>query len=175
MGDFVMLSSDGILGALCLVKQFSDHLAHVACEIMDRWVCVSQDACSRHAAHSFTPLSITPTIAMMQASLDPKLDPASHMKYRFILESALKTYEEKTEKDLASDPLLHRLEACHSSDDIITILGQQILGIDHVQNRDDGMMRWLKPTVDVIHSFSVVMMNGTDNRVSSTEYKATYL
>jgi hypothetical protein len=112
---------------------------------------------------------------MMQASLDPKLDPASHMKYRFILESALKTYEEKTGKDLASDPLLHRLEACHSSDDIITILGQQILGIDHFQNRDDGMTRWLKPTVDVIHSFSVVMMNGTVSLVSSTEYKATYL
>jgi hypothetical protein len=109
---------------------------------------------------------------MPQTSQD---EPASYIKYRPTLDGALKAYEEKTGKDLASNPLLHRLEACHSSDDIITILGQQILGVDHVQSRDDGMTRWLNPTVVVIHSFSSAMMDKQVNLVSATEYEATYL
>jgi hypothetical protein len=93
---------------------------------------------------------------MPQTSRDPNFKPTLYKCYRLALINVLKTYEEKTGKDLASDPLLHRVEACHSSDDITTILGQQILGVDHVQSSNDGMTRWLNPNVDVIHSFSLL-------------------
>jgi hypothetical protein len=80
--------------------------------------------------------------------------PASHTKYRYIFDNALKVYEEKTGKNLASNPLLRRLKTCDSPDDILVILRQQIPRICPSGSGDDGLTRWLNPTVNVIHSFS---------------------
>jgi hypothetical protein len=85
------------------------------------------------------------------------LPTSSHVKYPPIFDNALKTYEEKTGKVLSSDPLLHKLEMCDSTDLIITILRQQIPRIDQPLSGEDGLQRWLKPIVDVISSFSMAM------------------
>jgi len=91
---------------------------------------------------------------MSQTSCAPTDKPASHVKYRCIFNSALKVYEEKTGKDLASDLLLHRLKTSDSPDDILLILRQQIPGTYQSWSGDDGLTRWLNLTVNVIHSFS---------------------
>jgi hypothetical protein len=86
----------------------------------------------------------------------------------------LKVYEEKTGKDLSSDPLLHRIETCHSPDDIITILRQQIPRSYKSQSGDDKLTRWLNPTVSVIKAVSaniggaVALVSPTQSEVCSS-------
>jgi hypothetical protein len=109
---------------------------------------------------------------MPQASWVPT--PASHVKYRFTFDSALKAYEVKTGKVLSSEPLLRRLETCRSPDDIITVLRRQISGVDQSLTSDGGLTRWLKPTVNVINSFAAVI-GGTVGLVSPTEFEVAYL
>jgi hypothetical protein len=82
----------------------------------------------------------------------------SHSNYRPIFDSALEAYKKKTGKDLTSDPLLRRLEACHSADDILNILQEHITGFDQPLS-SDGLTKWLNPTVNVLHSFSVNIGN----------------
>ena len=94
---------------------------------------------------------------MPQTFLAPTGQSTSHLTYQFIFDSALKAYEEKTGRDLASDPLLRKFETCDSPDNILSILQQQIPEIYPSQSSDDGLTRWLKPTVNVIHSFSAAI------------------
>jgi hypothetical protein len=103
---------------------------------------------------------------MRQASWTPT--PASHVSYRSVFNDALKAYEEKSGKVLSSDPLLRRLEKCHSPDDVITVLLQQIPGIDQSWSSHSSLTSWLNPTVNVINSFSAAI-DGAIGLVSPTE------
>jgi hypothetical protein len=42
--------------------------------------------------------------------------------YQFVFDRAIEDYGRKTGKYLASNPLLRRLEVCHSPNDILAIL-----------------------------------------------------
>lgn len=117
-----------------------------------------------------TPTALAITM-MPQTSWAPT--PAEHMKYRSIFDNALNAYEEKTGKVLSSNPLLRRLEKCHAPDDIITILRQQIPGIDQSRSSQSSLTRWLNPTVNVINSFSEVI-DGAIGLVSPTETEAIH-
>jgi hypothetical protein len=81
----------------------------------------------------------------------------SHSNYRCILDSALEAYKKKTGKDLTSDPLLRRLETCHSPDDILIILREHISEFDHPHNSSDGLTKCLNPTVNVLYTFSSII------------------
>ena len=94
--------------------------------------------------------------------------PPLHSTDRSIFDRALKAYEEKTGKDLTSDPLLSRLETCGSPEDILVILRQQIPGVHESQSSNDGLTRWLKPTINVLHSLSTVI-GGVVGLVSLTK------
>jgi hypothetical protein len=109
---------------------------------------------------------------MLQTSWVPT--PVEHMKYRSTFDNALKAYEEKTGKVLSSDPLLHSLEKCHSPDDIITILLQQIPGIDQSRSSDGELTRSLNLTVNVIDSFSAAI-DWAIGPVSPVETEAAHL
>jgi hypothetical protein len=78
----------------------------------------------------------------------------SHSNYRSIFDSALEAYKKKTGKDLTSDPLLRRLETCHSPNDILDILQGHIPGFDQSHSSSDGLTNWLNPTVNVLYTFS---------------------
>jgi hypothetical protein len=106
---------------------------------------------------------------MSQTSQAPTGQSASQSKYRSIFDSALKAYEANTGKDLSLDPLLCRLETCDSPDDILVLLRQQIPGIHQSRSSDDGLTRWLNPTVNVINSFSAAV-GGAVGLVSPTQY-----
>jgi hypothetical protein len=99
------------------------------------------------------------TITMSPTSPTPTGQHPSHSTrmYRSIFDSALKVYEEKTGKDLTSDPLHNRLETCNSPEGILVILRQQIPGVQESQSSDDGLTRWLKPTINVIQSLSTTI------------------
>jgi hypothetical protein len=83
----------------------------------------------------------------------------SHGNYRSIFDSALEAYKKKTGKDLTSDPLLRRLETCHSPNDILDILQEHIPGFDQSHNSSDGLTKWLNPTVNVLYTFSASIGN----------------
>jgi hypothetical protein len=82
---------------------------------------------------------------------------ASRSNYQAIFDSALEAYVKKTGKDLTSDPLLHRLEACNSPDAVLTILRAQILEPGQPQSSCNRLTMWLDPTVNVLNAFSATV------------------
>jgi len=75
----------------------------------------------------------------------------SSADYPVIFEKALKAYEKKTGKDLASDPLLRRLKSCDSSDTVLDVLREQFPGFDQSGSR---LTTWVRPTINVLYTFS---------------------
>ncbi|KAN0118141.1 hypothetical protein V8E52_005402 [Russula decolorans] len=78
----------------------------------------------------------------------------SHSNFAPIFNTALETYKRKTKKDLANHPLLPRLQSCESPEAILTVLQEQIPASSQSQNSDDGLTKWVTPTVNVLYSFS---------------------
>jgi hypothetical protein len=66
---------------------------------------------------------------------------------------ALDSYRRKTKKDLASHPLLPRLQSCGSPEAILDAFREQIPALNKSQNID-GFTEWVIPTVNVLHAFS---------------------
>jgi len=81
--------------------------------------------------------------------------------YQSIFENALESYKKRTGKDISSDPLLRRLETCHSPDDVLTILRGLIFESGQSRNCDNnGPEKWLNPTVNVLYSLSATIGAG---------------
>jgi len=81
----------------------------------------------------------------------------SHANYRLIFDRTLQAYRKKTGKDLPTTPLFHTLETCRSSDEVIVILRQQVPAFDQSGSSNDGLTRWLEPTVKVVNVFSATI------------------
>lgn len=92
--------------------------------------------------------------------LSPTPMATSHPNYQFIFNTALGSYKKRTGKDLASDPLLRRLEICHSPDDVFTILRGPFLGLDQSHSSNSKLIKWLDPTVNVLYTLSVTIGGG---------------
>jgi len=84
----------------------------------------------------------------------------SSSNYQSIFNLALDAYREKTKSDLASHPLLSKLESCSSPDATLALLREQIPRFDQARNGDDKLMRWLNPAVKVLYSFSATFGGG---------------
>jgi hypothetical protein len=81
--------------------------------------------------------------------------------YQSIFDNALGSYKKRTGKDISSDPLLRRLETCHSPDDVLTILRGLIFESGQSRNCDDkGPEKWLNLTVNVLYSLSATIGAG---------------
>ena len=77
-----------------------------------------------------------------------------------IFNAALETYKRKTKKDLASHPLLPTLQSCDSPDAILVVLREHIPAINQSENANDGLKKWVTPTVNVLHAFSATVGQG---------------
>ena len=106
-----------------------------------------------HGQFIITPITIT-------CILSPTPMATSHPNYQSILNTALGSYKKRTGKDLASDPLLRRLEICHSPDDVFTILRGSFLGLDQSHSSNSKLIKWLDPTVNVLYTLSVTIGGG---------------
>jgi hypothetical protein len=100
------------------------------------------------------------------------LEATSHYSYQAIFNSALEGYKKKTGKDLTSDPLLCRLVACDSPDEILPILRAQIMVPDQPGSSGDKLLTWLNPTINVLNAFSETV-GGVVGLVSVEGSKAT--
>jgi len=68
-----------------------------------------------------------------------------------LINAALESYQRKTKKDLASDPLLPRLQSCHSPEAVLSVFRERIPAFD---KPEDAFTKWVIPTVNVLHAFS---------------------
>jgi hypothetical protein len=85
----------------------------------------------------------------------------SPFNFDYIFDAALDAYKRQTRRDLTSDPLLSRLQSCDSPDAILTVLRDQIPRFQsESQSGDDGLSKWLVPTVNVLYAFSATLGEG---------------
>ena len=76
---------------------------------------------------------------------------------QLIVNNALKAYEKCTKIDLLAHPLVFELQACDSPTAILTVLHQQVRGLDQSQSSGDRRIMWLDPTVKVLYTFSAAL------------------
>ena len=84
----------------------------------------------------------------------------SSSNYQFIFESAPEAYRKATKNDLASHPLLAKLESCDSLESIHSTLDGQILQCGRTQNTNNMSTTWLSSTVKVLYAFSSTISGG---------------
>ena len=96
---------------------------------------------------------------------------ASSSNYQSIFDSAVEAYKKKTKNDLRSHPLLPKLESCDSPDAVLTILKEQIPGFNQSRGTDNRLTTWLKPTINVIYTFSA-MIGGGIGLVSFVQFQS---
>ena len=84
----------------------------------------------------------------------------SQSRFVSIFNAALETYKRKTKNDLASHPLLPSLQSCDSPEAILAVLREHIPVFSQSQNGDNGLTKWVAPTVNVLYAFSVTIGGG---------------
>ena len=77
--------------------------------------------------------------------------------FRLIFDDALNAYKKRTRKDLLAHRLADRLESCDSASSTLTVIQEQVQEFDEYQRNN---MKWLEPTVNVLHSFSEILGEG---------------
>ena len=98
--------------------------------------------------HRYLPVLITYSL-MSHSHLT-----ATSSNFQVIINNALKAYEKCTKRDLLTHPLASQIQACDSPSAILTILQQQVQGLDQSRSGDNRWIKWLDPTVKVLYVFS---------------------
>ena len=98
------------------------------------------------------PTRTTPTLMSHSQSAA-----ASSSNPQLVLNNALKAYEKSTKQDLLTHPLASQLQACNSPVAVLTILQQQVHGLDQSRISEDRRTKWLVPTVKVLCTFSTTL------------------
>ena len=84
----------------------------------------------------------------------------SQSNFASIFNASLESYKRKTKKDLVSHPLLPNLQSCDSPEAVLNVLREQVPAFNQSQNDDDGLTKWVTPTVNVLYSFSETIGQG---------------
>ena len=84
----------------------------------------------------------------------------SQSNFASIFNAALESYKRKTKEDLPSHPLFTSLQSCNSPEAVLSILREQVPLSSQSQNRDEGLTKWVTPTVNVLSSFSDTVGQG---------------
>ena len=74
-----------------------------------------------------------------------------------IFNVALESYKHKTKKDLASHPLLPRIQSCDSPEAILDVFREQIPAFNKSQDIDNGFTKSFIPTMNIVCSFSDIV------------------
>ena len=105
-------------------------------------------------------LSPLPTILLSTPRfLTPPLMSHTHStstssNFQQVFNNALKGYQMRTKEDLLTHPLADRFETCDSASSILAVLEEQVQALDESQRRYETWMKFLNPTVNVLHAFS---------------------
>ncbi|KAH9994947.1 hypothetical protein BJV74DRAFT_795331 [Russula compacta] len=93
-------------------------------------------------------------------STNPTASTSSRSSFDSTFNAALDAYKERTKQDLASHPILPRLQTCDSPDAIISIIREQIPTFNHSSSTDDRLTKLLIPTINVLYAFSSIIGQG---------------
>jgi len=94
------------------------------------------------------------------SSSHPIATASSSSTFQLVFNNALKAYEKRTKKNLLAHPLAAELQKCNSPGTILSVLHQQVQGLDRLQSSDDRWTKWLDPTVNVLHTLSETLGEG---------------
>ncbi len=81
----------------------------------------------------------------------------SQSNFASIFNAALESYKRKTKQDLPSHPLFMNLQSCNSPEAVLTVLQEQVPAFNQSQNDDEGLTKWVTPTVNVLSSVSGIV------------------
>jgi hypothetical protein len=99
-------------------------------------------------AHSVSTMSQVPSTATPSTDFE-------------IFRAALEAYKQQTKTDISSHPLAAQLRSCDSPSAIIAVLRTQAHTFDQSQSAaHESWTKWLDPTVNVLHAFSVTLGSG---------------
>ena len=84
----------------------------------------------------------------------------SHSNFLSVFNAALQNYKHRTKEDLSSHPLLPSLQSCDTPEAILAVLQEKIPAFSQSQNDDNGLTKWVAPTINVLHSFSATLGGG---------------
>ena len=95
-------------------------------------------------------------------SIDPTALSTSTSQSNFvsIFNASLESYKRKTKEDLACHPLLPSLQSCESPEGVLAVFRKQVPAFNQSQSPDDGLTKWVTPTVNVLYSFSGTIGQG---------------
>ena len=85
---------------------------------------------------------------------------ASSLRFQAIFDAALKSYQKQTKTDLIAHPLASQLQSCDSTSAILAVLQEQVREFDKSRSGDEGLTKWLMPTVNVLCAFSAAVSGG---------------
>ncbi|KAH9953848.1 hypothetical protein BC827DRAFT_1379732, partial [Russula dissimulans] len=86
--------------------------------------------------------------------------PFSTSRFEHIFNSALDAYKTRTSQDLASHPLLAKLQSSNSANAILAILREQIPAFGQPQSSHESHSKWLVPVVNVLYTLSAALGEG---------------
>ena len=105
--------------------------------------------------------STEPTSAMSQTASTSKASTSkASSRFQAIFDSALKSYQKQTKKDLIAHPLASQLQSCNSTNAIIAVLQDLVHQFDQAHSGDERLIKWLNPTVNVLFAFSAAISGG---------------
>jgi hypothetical protein len=81
--------------------------------------------------------------------------PTDSDNFKVIFEAAFKAYKKKTKQNLEGHVLLTQLQTCDSPAAILDLLRGQVN-----PNADEGLKKWLNPTINVLYAFSATLGGG---------------
>jgi hypothetical protein len=84
----------------------------------------------------------------------------SQSSFASIFNAALQSYKRKTKQDLPSHPLFINLQSCNSPEAVLTALRERVPAFNQSQSGDEGLTKWVTPTVNVLSSFSETVGQG---------------
>ena len=85
---------------------------------------------------------------------------SSSSNFQQIFNTALKSYEKKTQRELLTHPLASQLQTCKSTASILAVLQSQVDDLDQARQSNERLTTWLSPTVDVLLTFSATIGGG---------------
>ena len=97
---------------------------------------------------------------MSQAMSVPSQASVSSLHPTSILDVALNEYRKNTGKDLLSHPLAIELWHCSSVDGILAILQRQTSTLEQHRDGNQGLMKWISPSVNILYSISDTLGDG---------------
>ena len=85
------------------------------------------------------------------------IDPPQELKSLF--ETALNEFEKRAGTNLIQHQIIDELKNCESADSVINVLQNQAQAFRNFRG-DDGLMAWLKRTVNVLYTLSTSSVLG---------------